>query len=307
MSTDDIFSLPVHPAAEVFPMLPDDELRELADDIKANGLHQPLVVGEAKIEDPETGKLATVLCLVDGRNRRAACKMAGVVPGTLAVDGDPVAYIMSSNIHRRHMTKGQRAMAVAMIFPEPATVKRRGSGSSETEDLGVSANYLSSARTVLKHAPDIADGVLSGSKSLDVAYEQARAIKVAVISDEGKLSELRERYAELADKVIEGELTLAGAKAEADARDEQAAARRQSVFSGLADVMVGLRSFTKPDIPDEIMAWLKDETARKDFIYYCPRGETDILLTIGSLKKQLPTFENLMARMQARQSEGEKL
>ena len=27
--------------------------------------------------------------------------------------------VLSANVHRRHMTKGQRAMAVAMIYPEP--------------------------------------------------------------------------------------------------------------------------------------------------------------------------------------------
>ena len=38
---------------------------------------------------------------------------------TIVNDDDPLAYILSTNIHRRHMTKGQRAMAVAMIHPEP--------------------------------------------------------------------------------------------------------------------------------------------------------------------------------------------
>ena len=34
-------------------------------------------------------------------------------------DEDPTAFVLSANIHRRHMTGGQRAMAVAMIHPEP--------------------------------------------------------------------------------------------------------------------------------------------------------------------------------------------
>jgi ParB-like chromosome segregation protein Spo0J len=42
----DIFDIPPHPAADVFPMLDDDELEELAADIKRHGLQQPLVVGE---------------------------------------------------------------------------------------------------------------------------------------------------------------------------------------------------------------------------------------------------------------------
>ena len=33
------------------------------------------------------------------------------------LDGeDPTAFVLSANIHRRHMTKGQRAMAVAAIL-----------------------------------------------------------------------------------------------------------------------------------------------------------------------------------------------
>jgi hypothetical protein len=32
---------------------------------------------------------------------------------------DPRAYIIASNIARRHMSKGQQAMAVAMVYPEP--------------------------------------------------------------------------------------------------------------------------------------------------------------------------------------------
>ncbi len=44
----DVFKLPVFPAADVFPMMFDDELKELAEDIKANGLREPIVVADAR-------------------------------------------------------------------------------------------------------------------------------------------------------------------------------------------------------------------------------------------------------------------
>ncbi len=53
-------------------------------------------------------------------------------PATVLFEGDdPRAYIIASNIARRHMSKGQQAMAVAMMHPEPAKTKRKRSGSLE--------------------------------------------------------------------------------------------------------------------------------------------------------------------------------
>lgn len=73
--------------------------------------------------------------LIDGRNRREACRRAAVTPHLKELNGtDPVAFIISSNINRRHMTKGQRAMAVAMIYPD--THQGRRSTSTETDEVG---------------------------------------------------------------------------------------------------------------------------------------------------------------------------
>ena len=58
-----------HPAADLFPMLSDSELRALADDIKANGQAIPVAVLNGTY-------------ILDGRNRCAACKLAGVEPIT---------------------------------------------------------------------------------------------------------------------------------------------------------------------------------------------------------------------------------
>ena len=66
-------ALTVHPAAALFPMLPDDELLELAKDIRVHGLYSAIVVlGEQ---------------ILDGRNRLRACEMAEVEPRFLEWSG----------------------------------------------------------------------------------------------------------------------------------------------------------------------------------------------------------------------------
>ena len=75
---------------------------------------------------------------------------------------------MSANIHRRHMTKSQRAMAVAMIYPEPAKLRRDGSGFTEIIGQAASPRYVSYARTVLKYTPQaapIVDMISGGTTS----------------------------------------------------------------------------------------------------------------------------------------------
>jgi hypothetical protein len=71
------------------------------------------------------------------------------------------------------MTKGQQAMAHAMIYPD-AEKGGRGKKKNSSETEGFSGTRLSMARTVLANAPDLARGVLVGSEHLDKAYETVR-------------------------------------------------------------------------------------------------------------------------------------
>ena len=74
------------------------------------------------------------------------------------------------------MTKGQLAMAVAMIYPDTEQGKKSDDEtSSVTEE--VAPSRLSYARTVLTYAPDLAANVLTGSASLDDAYKTMREVK----------------------------------------------------------------------------------------------------------------------------------
>ncbi|MCZ6637399.1 MAG: hypothetical protein O7C66_04300 [Alphaproteobacteria bacterium] len=71
------------------------------------------------------------------------------------------------------MTKGQRAMSVAKIYPEPEKGERRKKALKYCE-FGISRQYIGFARTVLAYAADLKAGVLSGSVFLDAAYATAR-------------------------------------------------------------------------------------------------------------------------------------
>jgi hypothetical protein len=70
--------LPVHPVAELLPMMSDDEIRELADDIKVNGMQQPVIVfvDNAKAVHGDLGPFPRYI--LDGRNRLAALKLLGI-------------------------------------------------------------------------------------------------------------------------------------------------------------------------------------------------------------------------------------
>jgi len=223
---------PVHPAAAVFPMLADEELRDLADDIKHNGLIYDIVLDK-------TG------AIVAGRNRFAACKLAGVEPRfmTLPDDADPVAYVLSENLQRRHMSAGQRAMAAAR-----ARLFLKNNQDGVASLAGVSQARIAYAATVIKYAPDLADLVLSGAEHLNAAYEKARARKIAAESAaesdarqraeaERKTAKLRAEAPDLADLVAEWRLSLDDALAALRQRQEDEAREQRSATQLLVTVL----------------------------------------------------------------------
>ena len=109
-----------HPACLLFPELPKAELHELAEDIKLRGLLHPIVLHQGKI--------------LDGRNRYKACKLARVKPRFVEWDGDgdPLAWVVSTNLVRRHLTTSQRAVLALDILPlmakEAQERQRQGRG-----------------------------------------------------------------------------------------------------------------------------------------------------------------------------------
>jgi N6-adenosine-specific RNA methylase IME4 len=170
--------LPIHPAAEMFPLMSQDELRELGEDIEKYGLKSRVTFWAEK---PGEEKF-----LLDGRNRLDAMEMAGLDPhscsqvtlyGNQGVD--PCEYVISVNLKRRHLNESQRAMVAAKL----ATLRRGDNQHSpigETSQakaaslLNVGKRSVERASEVRDHgAPELVHAVEHGDVSVSAAADVA--------------------------------------------------------------------------------------------------------------------------------------
>lgn len=101
-----------HPLSAAFPAMSADDFAALVVDIKANGQREPVMVYEDMV--------------LDGWHRYRACAQLGIKPQQFTFGGlDPVGFVLSHNLHRRHLTPSQRAAAVVACSDwVPATVGR---------------------------------------------------------------------------------------------------------------------------------------------------------------------------------------
>lgn len=111
-----------HPVSEIFPILGKDELEELAGDISKQGLLEEIDLYEGMI--------------LDGRNRYRACLSVKVDPRfrNWEVNGTtPLEFVISKNLHRRHLTVAQRAALGVKLLPllEEQALERKAAGGRE--------------------------------------------------------------------------------------------------------------------------------------------------------------------------------
>jgi len=142
-----------HPYAEIFPLLDGTAFEELVLDIKAHGLREKIWTHEGKI--------------LDGRNRFNACQRAKVKPEFREYKGkDALAFVISLNIQRRHLTDPQRAMAAARI----ATLRQGGDPNAPRGALtqAEAAEAMDTSRRSVQRAKKVVE---QGSKALQRAVE----------------------------------------------------------------------------------------------------------------------------------------
>lgn len=147
-----------HPLANLFPLLKGKGLLELAKDIEDNGQSEPIVIYRNQI--------------LDGRNRYRACEIAGVEPKTVTYKGkDPIQFVVTKNLYRRHLGTGQRAIIASKIanlrqgeHGGPSAVPLR----TAAKLMNVSTASVTKARTVAAN-PIFEEAVMLGQATLNTA------------------------------------------------------------------------------------------------------------------------------------------
>lgn len=136
-------SYPCHPFAARFPLIGDSEMRALADDIRRHGQQEPIWTYQGTV--------------LDGRNRLVACAHVGVTPTMREWQprpGEtPVSFIVSRNLHRRHLTQSQRAALAVEMERELLEENRRLRRDTRPPDAPVTAPAAFSHPDPPSHPP----------------------------------------------------------------------------------------------------------------------------------------------------------
>jgi ParB-like chromosome segregation protein Spo0J len=154
-------ALKIHPVAEIFPPLTGEDFNLLVEDIRKNGLREPILVLEDEI--------------IDGRNRERACREAGVPlitrPWSGPTDESTLRrLVISKNVRRRQLTPGQAAAAAAKLATAKKGRKGKSSNAVTVEEaaelFGVSVRYVHEARAVQQADEQLFDTVFYGLRGL---------------------------------------------------------------------------------------------------------------------------------------------
>jgi hypothetical protein len=101
----------IHPAAKLLPPATDQEFQALCVDVAAHGIIVPVEATPEKL-------------LLDGLTRLQAAAAVGIDPPIIECSPeDPVAWVLSKNAIRRHLTTGQKAALGAKIANLPDGVR----------------------------------------------------------------------------------------------------------------------------------------------------------------------------------------
>lgn len=177
-----------HPACLLFPKLGKDELEELAEDIRIHGQRNDIVLYQGKV--------------LDGRNRLAACEIAGVEPRFVewSGNGSPVEWVISENLVRRHLSASQRAVIAHDLLPmlqqeakarqrlsrgrgkkgakKCATPPQAGKASAVAARIAkTNATYVETVKSINKTAPELVERVRCGDISIPDAKRLAEMPK----------------------------------------------------------------------------------------------------------------------------------
>ena len=169
-----MMNLELHPLCSYFPRMREDDFNALKSDILSNGQLNPIMTLDGMI--------------LDGGNRYRALVELGIPPITIEYTGfNPVQFVLSSNLHRRHLTQGQAAVIVSATQDWAKAHGRGGDRKSDKVknqsatlhfdsvaerqlESGASERTQKEADKLVKNAPqEVIKQVSTGEKSLNKA------------------------------------------------------------------------------------------------------------------------------------------
>jgi N6-adenosine-specific RNA methylase IME4 len=205
-------TLQYHPLANIFPLISGAEFDQLVADIRAHGVREPIWLHDGMI--------------VDGRNRHRASVVAGVDCPMRTYDGDdPVAFVVSMNLKRRHLDESQRAMVAARL----ANLKDgQRSDLVQGTSIEVASTLLNVSRPSVERAKSVQE---RGAPELVEAVERGTA-SVSAAADVATLSKERQR-----EIVARGEKEIL--EAAKQIRAEKAVKSRDVRLDNLAEIAKG--------------------------------------------------------------------
>jgi hypothetical protein len=164
-----------HPAADLFPEMSEEDYEQFKEDIRARGLMVPIITTKDGL-------------ILDGRHRWRACMDTKTEPRYQVYAGDPWEYVVSTNLHRRHLTTSQRAMIADRLrehargrpakSEQMSSLPRAASRQAAADLLKVSTRAVHEAGVVRKKGtPELAAAVDEGHVTVHAAAKAAETLK----------------------------------------------------------------------------------------------------------------------------------
>jgi hypothetical protein len=184
-----------HKYCLLFPKANDDELSKLRDDIRENGLIEPITVYEGKI--------------LDGRNRFLACTAQGITPTFKEYEGtDPLRFVLSKNFNRRHLSESQRAAVAAEVATLPhgrplknGTTQQSLTQSEAAKALNVSERLIRDAKTIKKESLENFNEIKQGKKTVHSVIRERRTADDKNLDKDKKIKQVRKVIFSLSEKL----------------------------------------------------------------------------------------------------------
>lgn len=199
-----------HEYANLFPMLSGNALDALREDIREHGVREPVVLLDGAI--------------LDGRNRYQCATDLGLDVPTQEYKGDdPLSFVISHNLHRRHLTESQRASVAARVanMPRGGAVYRTANLRTDAEP-GLPLSERAAARPPMTSTADAARMLNVSGRSVETArkvHERAPE-EVTRAVDEGRISvSLAAKVADLPDEAKAEVITAEPEKIRETARE----------------------------------------------------------------------------------------